>query len=92
MQNIHEVPERRQQNTRLMGAKGGTRLALYGLLGGWAMRVIAEFPDAESALRALVNGGQSGLAHHTDDAHHLGGSVCHLGEKRLKSRALSSSP
>ena len=41
MKNIHEVPERLQQNTRLIEAKGGKLLALYGLMGNgtcWSSR------------------------------------------------------
>ena len=33
MKHIQEVPDRSQQNTRLIDAKGGKPLAFYGLLG-----------------------------------------------------------
>lgn len=56
MKNIYEVPERLQQNTRLIEAKSGKLLTLYGLMGEWDMLVITEFPDEKSAMSALLTG------------------------------------
>ncbi len=53
MKHIQEVPDRSQQNTRLLDAKGGKPLAFYGLLGAWDMLVITELPDEKSAMNAL---------------------------------------
>jgi uncharacterized protein with GYD domain len=53
MQNIHEVPERFPQITRLIDAKGGKHPALYGLMGEWDMLVITELPAEKSAMSAL---------------------------------------
>ena len=53
MKHIQEVPERFQQNTWLIEAKGEKLLTFYGLLGAWAMRVIAELPEEKSAMSAL---------------------------------------
>jgi uncharacterized protein with GYD domain len=60
MKNIHEVPERLQQNTRLIEAKGGKLLAFYGLMGEWDMLVITEFPEEKSAMSALLTVGKAG--------------------------------
>jgi uncharacterized protein with GYD domain len=53
MEHIHEVPERSQQHTRLIAAKGGTLLAFSGLVGEWDMLVITELPDEQNAMSAL---------------------------------------
>ena len=53
MKNIHEVPERLEQNTRLIEAKSGKPLVFYGFMGEWDMLVTAEFPDEKSAMSAL---------------------------------------
>jgi uncharacterized protein with GYD domain len=60
MKNIHEVPERLQQNTRLTIAKAGRLLAFYGPMGEWDMLVITEFPDEKSAMSALLTLGKAG--------------------------------
>ena len=66
MKNINEVPERIEQNTRLIESKGGKVIAFYGLMGEWDMLAITEFPDEKSAMSALLTIGKAGrVATHT---------------------------
>jgi uncharacterized protein with GYD domain len=66
MKSINEVSERVQQNTRLLGSKGGKVVAFYGPMGEWDILVISEFPDEKSAMSALRTIGKAGrLATHT---------------------------
>jgi uncharacterized protein with GYD domain len=66
MKNINEVPDRLQQNTRLIESKGGKLVAFYGLMGEWDILAITEFPDEKSAMSALLTIGKAGrLATHT---------------------------
>ena len=60
MKNIHEVPERFQQNTRLIESKGGKLIAIYHLMGEWDLLAITEFPDEKSAMSALLTIGKAG--------------------------------
>ena len=60
MKNIHEVPERFQQNTKLIESKGGKLIAVYGLMGAWDILAITEFPDEKRAMSALLTVGKAG--------------------------------
>jgi uncharacterized protein with GYD domain len=45
MKNIAEVPQRLEQNTRLIESKGGKLVAFYWLMGEWDILAITESPD-----------------------------------------------
>lgn len=62
MKNIHEVPERFQQNRQLIESKGGKLIGFYALMGEWDLLAITEFPDEKSAMSALVTIGKTGRA------------------------------
>lgn len=53
--------ERRQQQIRLIESQGGRVIGAYGLMGEWDVLFITEFPDEQSAMRALVTTCQSGI-------------------------------
>ena len=53
--------DRLQQNIGMIESKGGKFVAGYGLMGEWDLLVITEFPDQQSAMRALLATCQSGI-------------------------------
>ena len=60
MKNIHEVPERFQQNRQIVEANGGKVIGFYALMGAWDLLAITEFPDEKRAMSALVTIGKTG--------------------------------
>jgi uncharacterized protein with GYD domain len=53
--------DRLKQNISMIESKGGKFVAGYGLIGEWDILVITEFPDEQSAMKALLTTCQSGI-------------------------------
>ncbi len=47
-------PEQLQQIVSKVEANGGKRVAAYALMGEWDVLALVEYPDEQSAMRALA--------------------------------------